>query len=215
MKKYKDIIFGIGIMILFFGGMFALVSYSGNSSSSNATLSPTAPLKEWSTGNLNSKVVLVEYSDYQCPACAAYNPIVNQLLKEFGNQIKFSYRNFPLSQHQNAIPAASAAEAAGNQGKFWEMHDLLFENQNDWADLADATSVFESYATKLGLNIEQFRSDVKSKEVADKIQKDYDIGVESQIDSTPTFFLNGKKITDPQTYDQFKTIITEALAANS
>lgn len=202
-------------MVLLFVGIFMLASFSENSFSPVVSLSNTAPLKEWFTGNVDAPVALVEYSDYECPACAAYNPIVKQLLQDFPNQIKLSYRNFPLSQHKNAISSASAAEAAGNQGKFWEMHDLLLENQTTWSESSDAVSIFEGYASTLGLDMNKFKSDVQSKEVSDKIERDYQTGVESQIQSTPSFFINGKKMNPPKNYDEFKTNIANALATKS
>lgn len=160
-----------------------------------------APLKD-------TKVTLIEYSDFQCPACGAYYPIVKQLSQEFKN-LSVVYRHFPLAQHANARPAAQAAEAAGQQGKFWEMHDLLFGNQNAWSDSNTAEQIFIAYAQSLELDMEKFKTDFNSAETKNKIEADYQSGA-SEIDGTPTFFLNDKKIQNPQSYEDFRSIIQQA-----
>ncbi len=160
-----------------------------------------APLNE-------AKVVLTEYADFQCPACAAYYPFVKQLGQEFKN-LSIVFRHFPLSQHANAREAAQAAEAAGKQGKFWEMHNLLFDNQDIWSQSSFAAETFNTYAQTLGLDMEKFKADFNSSETKTKIEADYQSGV-SEIDGTPTFFLNDKKIQNPQNYDEFRNIILQA-----
>lgn len=215
MKKHTDIIWGVGFLAVIAVGVILLVTLGGNKEDGQtASLSDSVVLQEWTKGNLESQVTLVEYSDFQCPACAAYYSLTKQLMEEFGDRIKFTYRHFPLRQiHINADLASRATEAAGKQSKFWEMHDLLFENQSSWSESRDADKIFEGYASKIGLNVEQFKSDIKSKEVAEKVQKDYESGVASGVNGTPTFFLNGKKLDNPGNYDQFKTIILQALDA--
>lgn len=165
-------------------------------------------------GNKESQVVLVEYSDFQCPACKAYHPVVKQLMEEFGDKIQFVYRHFPLSQHKQARPAAYAAEAAGRQGKFWEMHDLIFDRQNDWANQGDAEKLFLDYASELKLNLDQFGNDLDAAEIKDKVESDFKSGAASSVNHTPTFFLNGKEIPNPQGYEEFKALIAGALAGN-
>jgi protein-disulfide isomerase len=164
------------------------------------------------TGNKESKVVLIEYSDFQCPACAFYHPIVQSILKEFGDRIQFVYRHFPLkSLHANAQRAAFAAEAAGKQGKFWEMQSLLFERQGDWKESNDIKTIFESYASSLSLDIEKFRSDFSSDAVEEKVDRDAESAIALDVNSTPTFFLNGQKIKSPLGYDQLRSLIQNAL----
>lgn len=160
-----------------------------------------APLKD-------TKVTLIEYSDFQCPACGAYYPMVKQLGQEFKN-ISIIYRHFPLPQHANARVAAQAAEAAGQQGKFWEMHNLLFDNQTTWSGSTSAEQIFTAYAQTLGLDMEKFKTDFNSAETKTKIEADYQSGAK-EIDGTPTFFLNDKKIQNPQNYDDFRSIIQQA-----
>jgi protein-disulfide isomerase len=160
-----------------------------------------APLKD-------AKVVLTEYGDFQCPACGAYYPIVKKIGSDFKN-LTIVFRNFPLAQHNNARAAAQAAGAAGEQGKFWEMHDILYENQNFWAESPSAEAIFITYAQKLGLDLEKYKIDFNSAKIKTKITADYQGGANS-IDGTPTFFLNNKKIENPQTYEQFKSVIQQA-----
>lgn len=179
-----------------------------------ATLLANVPAPEWTEGNATATVSLVEYGDFECPACAAYEPLVNRLVKEFGGEISFSFRHFPLAQHPNAIPAAYAAEAAGNQGKFWEMYDMIYTHQNDWATSATAKDIFKGYAQSLGLDMAKFESDLSSDAVAAKVEADRQSGVASHVEWTPTFFLNGTRIDqNPQSYDAFKAMIDEALTS--
>lgn len=162
-------------------------------------------------GNPSSTTSLIEYSDFQCPACASYYPLIQRLTEELGDKLYFAYRHFPLPQHENASPAAEAAEAAGIQGKFWEMHDLLFENQATWASLSSkqAQEKFTEYAEKLALDVEQFQQDFKSNAVKEIVQKQYKGGLTAKVNATPTFFLNGKKISTPPNYEEFKKLIME------
>ncbi|MEK7193079.1 MAG: thioredoxin domain-containing protein [Patescibacteria group bacterium] len=212
MNKYKDIFFGISLLAVIVVGIITLSMLGGKNSGLSASLSDAVLPSDWTVGNPEATVSLVEYSDFQCPACGAYYPLIQTITEEFKDQVKFTYRNFPLRQiHINADLAARSAEAAGLQGKFWEMHDLLFENQSDWSTSSEVGSLIDGYAKEIGLDLAQFKSDVESKEVADKVEKDYQSGVASKVSGTPTFFLNGKKIENPQSYDQFKAVILKEL----
>ncbi len=166
---------------------------------------------DWVRGNLESSVILVEYSDFQCPACAAYFPLVERIFAENSQNIKFVYRHFPLTQHANAIPASQAAESAGKQGKFWEMYEKIFTTHDEWEASKDVDKIFYDYATKMGLDMVKFDSDYKSKEVMDKINTDVKSGAKAGINSTPTFYLNGVKISNPQSYEDFKQLIDDAI----
>lgn len=166
--------------------------------------------QDWTRGSRQAKVTLIEYADFQCPACGAYHPIVKELEKEFGDRLLVVYRNFPLSQiHNNARPAAFAAGAAGLQGKFWEMHDKIFENQRAWSDLADPMAEFSKYAQDIGLDVERFKQDMRTKVVTDKVNADYAGGQNAGVNSTPTFFINGTKIENPRGYESFKKILDQ------
>lgn len=157
-------------------------------------------------------VTLVEYSDFQCPACGMNYPWVEDVLAAYKDKISFTYRHFPLPQHKNALRAAYASEAAGKQGKFWEMTDLLFKNQSDWSESLTAQTIFEGYAKKLGLDIARFTSDMKSDEVKNKVESDKKSGQLSAIDHTPTFYLNGKPATNPRSKEEFRALIEYAIA---
>jgi protein-disulfide isomerase len=158
-------------------------------------------------------VVLVEYSDFQCPACATYEPAIKQLFNDLGGKMTLVYRHFPLRQvHLNSQLAAQASEAASLQGKFWEMHDILFAKQNEWAPISNPTSLFEGYAKTLSLDIEKFNSDIKSETVKEIVNKDFNGGQEARVNSTPTFFLNGKKLANPRSYEEFKALIETAIS---
>ncbi len=164
-----------------------------------------------SKGSDKPKLTLIEYSDFQCPACAVYYPVVKQLAEEFKSDVLFVYRNFPLPQHANAFPAARAAEAAGKQGKFWEMHDKLFETQIAWENSVRPYGTFSRYATELGLNLDQFEADYDSSAVKNKIDADIKSGQSAGVNGTPSFYLNGVKINNPRSYDDFKLTLINAL----
>lgn len=165
-------------------------------------------------GDANASVVLVEFGDFQCPACRSYFPIVNQVTQKYGDQIKFQFRNFPLVQiHQNAMVAHRAAEAAGQQGKFWEMYDLLYQRQQSWDSSSNPTAIMEDYAAELGINVDKFKSDFASELVNNIIQADIKAGQAAGVASTPTFILNGKRLEEaPTDLAGFSKLIDEQLA---
>lgn len=173
---------------------------------------PPVAVDDYTKGAATSTVVLVEYLDFECEACGAYYPIVKNLEKQFGEDITFVARYFPLPGHRNGLTAALAAEAAGRQGKFWEMHDLLFERQKEWGEKqAPTPEVFEGFATELGLDMEKFRADVASPEVKARVQRDIDSGRALGVNSTPSFFLNGERLQNPQSEQQFWKILETAV----
>ncbi len=161
----------------------------------------------------DAKVTLVEFGDFQCPACGASHPIVKQLMGDYKGQVNFVFRHFPLPMHKNAMKAANAAEAAGAQKKFFEMHDLLFENQTEWAEDNNPEKLFEKYAQELKLDIDKFNEDVKSKKYEDKVKADQADGNAVGVNSTPTFFINGTMQAGGLPYDQFKAKIEEEMNA--
>lgn len=144
-------------------------------------------------GDATAVVTLIEYSDFQCPACAAFEPLLQEVSAAYGTQVRTVYRHFPLyTLHPNAESAALAAEAAGLQGKFWEMHDLLFDRQADWDELAAPIDMFIAYAGLLEIDIEQFKNDLASDVVRDRVKVDVSSGNAAGISATPTFYLNGQ-----------------------
>ena len=145
-------------------------------------------------GKADAPVKIEEFGDFECPPCGAFHPILKQMHQEFGEQVYITFREFPLAMHQHAIPAASAAEAAGMQGKFWEMHALIFEHQNDWKVAFDVRPIFEGYAKQIGLDVERFKRDVTSDRVEQRIFLDGKRGHSMGVNSTPTVFLNGREV---------------------
>lgn len=194
-------------------GIWALVVFSsGTSSSSTTTITPPKVTATDFQTHPGVKVTLIEYADFQCPACKSYHPILQQLEKDFGDKLNFVYRIFPLKTiHPNAINSAKAAYSASKQGKFWEMHDMLFDLQEAWATSANPEPIFVSYAKKLGLAEEVFKKDYESQEATDFANTSYDTVTTVGINSTPTFFLNGQQIDNPQSLDEFKKLIENAL----
>lgn len=205
----QRIVFWIGAAVAIIA-VFGLLIWVGRSTKDITPLKDT----DWAYGDRNASVVLTEYADFQCQGCAQTYPLIKQAEKEFGGKLVVVFRHYPLSEiHPNALPAARAAEAAGKQGKFWEMHDLLFERQNFWKDEANPEEKFVSYAVDvLGLNKDRFQKDYHSDEIHRKINEARESGEKDGVNSTPTLFINGKRTnTFTQSYDQLKEIITNAL----
>jgi len=211
-KQYSHLF--IWLVVLFFvgGSIFSIINFTFRQKQNleSAIKVDAISLDDWVKGNRDAKIVLIEYSDFQCPACGFYFHLLKKLEEEFGENIAIVYRHFPLSSiHPNAKFAAYAAEAAGKQGKFWEMHDLIFINQSEWSDKKNVYEIFIRYAQSLNLNIDQFKKDFSSKEIKQKIENSYKNALKLGLDSTPTFFLNGKKIANPRNYEDFKNLIIE------
>lgn len=153
------------------------------------SLKPAVSKTDHTQGKKDTDIVIVEYGDYQCPYCGAAYPVLKEMMKKYGSQIQFVFRNFPLSEiHQYARPAAIVAEAAALQGKFWEMHDAIYENQNYLSE-----PFLLELAEKLELDPHQFNTDIKKLEVAEKIDADFESGVMSGVNGTPSLFVNGRK----------------------
>lgn len=153
------------------------------------SLKPEIGPADQTQGNEQAAIKLVEYGDYQCPYCATAYPIIKEIQSTFGDQVQFIFRNFPLQEsHRYANIAAQTAEAAGKQGKFWEMHDAIYENQKQLND-----DFLEELAEKLGLDMEQFEEDLNSEEISNKVEDDFESGVRSGVNGTPSFFINGSK----------------------
>ncbi len=186
-------------------------------SSVEAEKTVTAPPSEHVRGNVESKVTFVEYADFQCPACGAYFPILNDVENKYKDTVKFQFRNYPLTQiHENGMNSAVAAEAAGMQGKFWEMHNELYKNQSEWSTLKNPYPVFEQYALKIGINAIQFKADYDNEKTKAVVQADMAEGKKLGIDSTPTIVINGSIVgSNPTSVDGFSELIDAALAAQN
>lgn len=213
----KSILLWSGVGIAVAGGIFLVFTFatpqdSNQNNGVGSLLSFPVTEQDHTKGNSQSAVALVEYGDFQCPACATYFPVVKQLGEEFGDRIAIVYRHFPLLQiHANAEPAARASEAAALQGKFWEMHDMLFEKQSEWAKKSNVEDTFVEYARNLGLDEQRFANDIKSSQVRGRVQEDLQAALANGLSSTPTFFLAGKNISHPQSYGEFRQLIEAEL----
>jgi len=201
------------------GVVIGVKSLNNSRPQNNSSYSQAAAISpnDWIKGKKEAKNTLIEYSDFQCPACGLYYPLLKQLSREFGENMMFVYRHFPLQQHKNAKPAAYASEAAGKQDKFWEMHDLIFENQDEWSAKSDdkAKEIFIKYAGSLNLNIEKFKNDLNLEEINKKVESDFQSGLKLKVNATPTFFLNGEKLQNPRSYDELKNIIQQTIQTAS
>lgn len=207
----------IGVSILLIVGILISAARSSTSDSST-TISETSKAQlqvrsnDHVRGNQSASVVLIEYLDFQCPACAAYHPVVNQLVADYGDRVLFVTRHFPLSGHRNGQTSSLAVEAANMQGKFWEMHDAVFEHQSEWSSNTTAsTAHFEPYAKNLGLDLDKFKSDSASSQVAARVQEDVSSGNSIGVTGTPSFFLNGVKIQNPRSLEEFKNLLDSEL----
>lgn len=193
---------GLGVLIAF-------SSDSGKKEISKNTAGKGEVKREdaYYKGNKEAKVEIVEFSDLQCPACKMADPEIKKVLEFYGDKIVFYYRHFPLMQHKFSKQAASAAEAAGIQGKFWEMHDMIFANQSSLSEES-----FVEFAKNLGLDIAKFNADKAGSIVKEKIDKDTADAQGVGVNSTPTFFLNGEKVEGGGlTFEDWKTKIDEKL----
>ncbi len=200
------------VVIVGFIGFFWLSSdkEAAETADTSSTVAPPTHL----VGKQDAAVKLVEYSDFQCPACGSYYPMVEEVIEKYKDRISFEYRHYPLiTVHRNALAAARASEAAGKQGKFWEMYRLLFTNQSEWSESDDSRIVFENYAKQLGLELETYNADFASSETNDSINASIrEFNKLGLPKSTPTFLLNGKKI-QPRDLEDFSRLIEEQLDA--
>ncbi len=208
MDKLKWIIFTV-IVVGVFGGIIWLgkgddtATFTGDATK----IITAAPIADHVLGTEAQKLVLIEYGDFQCPACAKMYPTVHDLTTQFPDKLTFIFRNKPLTQlHPNALAAATAAEAAGLQGKYFDMYDMLYQTQPSWqtASISDRTTLFQNYAQQLGLDVEKFKTDLGSKDISHKIDRDNATSKTFNVEGTPTFILNGQKIDSAITTDTAK-----------
>lgn len=215
MSNEVKIIGGVSIitLILVIGAAFLFGNNSDTSTLSTTPIKNANILirKDSAEINNHSKVTLVEFGDFQCPACGAEYPVVTQILQNYKGKINYVFRNFPLPEHQFAPEAAEAAEAAKAQGNFFGMFNLLYSNQDTWSGTTSPTSDFVSYAKALHLNLKQFQSDLNSNKYAKNIQQDINDGYAVNVNATPTFFLNGVPMVGVLPYSDFQTAIDKDL----
>lgn len=223
MSKKTWIIFGI-IVVAFIGGMLVF-SESNKINLDGIDLGKIIPAsdqngntEEHVKGSADSKVVLVEYGDYQCAGCASVYKRINSIAEDYKNELAVVFRNYTINSHQNALSAAAAAESANLQGKFWEMHNLIYDNQTEWsnAGVTERNDLYLSYAKQLGLDETKFTEGMKDTSVRKKIEFDKSVAKAAGLDSTPYFILNGEKI-DYETWsddDKLRELIDKVLKDN-
>jgi protein-disulfide isomerase len=208
---WTSVLIGLGVVV------FVVVQFASSPSvevagQSDARLTEISE-EEWIKGNPKATVTLVEYSDFQCPSCAMFYPILRKLDADFGDKVRIVYRHFPLNNHLHAKMAAQAAEAAGKQGKFWKMHDLIFDQQQEWsATVGSARGRFIGYAKELALDMERFEADLDAKPTREAVDTDHRSGERLGVNSTPTFFLNGVMIKNLRNENELRNLIQKAIA---
>lgn len=215
-KTKITFLWGTAILLLFFVVFFLVwlqktsPALNNNALVNNQKIPPFSS-EDWFYGNKNAEVVLIEYGDFECPACAFYAPLLKKIVDEFAGKVVLVYRHFPLKDiHKNALLSSFAAEAAGKQGKFWEMLEKIYARQQEWSNLnsKEAQEIFEKYAQELGLEEKKFKEDLNSVEVKEKVEKSYVNALQLGFTYTPTFVVNQKVITNPSNYEEFKQVIS-------
>jgi protein-disulfide isomerase len=221
-KRFLSILAGL---VVIFGGIFIVSQHSSNSSSGSSN-SNGAQTTNHIQGEGSTGVTLQEYGDFECPICQAYYQPLKEVQAQMNKEIFFQFSNLPLVQiHPNAFAGARAAEASDLQGKYWPMHDKLYENQSSWATAANPLEFFKGYAKDLGLNVTKFTADYASSTANDRINADLAaFGKTNQPQATPTFFLDGKvldnkDVSNPQTgapdVNKFIAVINAEIAKKS
>jgi len=204
----------IAVIVIILVGIFILTGDKNSSTSGNGS---TAAATNHIEGKGSTGVTLVEYGDYQCPYCQVYSTTIKQVVEKYNDQITFQFVNFPLTNiHQNAFAASRAAEAAAKQDKFWEMHELLYQQSDPngasgWVASTSPTTFFNNFATQLGLDVAKFKTDYASSAVNDAINADMTKGTKAGVEGTPTFFLDGKKTEIANTVTDFEKALDTAI----
>ena len=195
MRKYRPFVI-IAIVLTLAVVAVVLLLRSGKSGEPfNAASSPQPSADLPRKPPANVVVTLEEFGDYQCPPCGALHPVLKKLKQEYGANLNFVFRNLPLSAiHKNAMAAAQAAEAARMQSRFWEMHDLLYENQDLWKDDINPMPIFWKFAADLGLDTAKFSSDMEDKQVKLRIEADQSAATELGVNGTPTLLIDGRQL---------------------
>lgn len=163
-------------------------------------------------GSSQATVILEEFGDFQCPPCAQLHGEIKKLEREYESKFQLIFRHYPLSMHEQAVAAAQAAEAAALQGKFWEMHDLLYERQDEWSEKPNAGEIFAGYARSLNLDIEKFLRDINNPQIRERIEADQKRGNSIEIQGTPALFINGREIpSESMTPEGIRELINASL----
>ena len=220
MKRYVPIVIIVIVLLAALGVTWMLLRSSRQAANVNANANTASPGSEPAgaepphvRGNPSAPVTVEEFADFQCPSCGAYYPELKKIESEFGENLRVIFRERPLvPPHQHALIAAQAAEAAGLQNRFWEMHDKLYENQKTWSEATDLVPIFVDYAKQIGLDTDRFMKDLNGETVATRIFQDGKRVHALNVNSTPTFFVNGKEAKDDNWKpDGLREMIRQAL----
>lgn len=191
--------------------LVVFVLYQGLRTSAQAPLPDEVIEGDHVRGEVDAPVTLTMYADFQCPACAQEADLLLRAWPRIRGNVRLVFRHYPLDIHQHAFLAARYAEAAGKQGYFWAMHDLLFANQAYWSAGGSASEFFDAYVADLGLDEEKFRQDLQSEEVREKIVLDQRGGIRAGVRSTPTLFVNGRQVSNPRSVSELLVLVNRAL----
>lgn len=219
-SKMKPLLLIVSAIVVA-GGIALYLSRQGTAEGADKSTQPHAAASQTAVpsggghirGAADAPVTLLEYGDYQCPTCGLYHPITQELLARFNGKLKLEFHHFPLvTMHPNAMNAALAAEAASDQGKFWEMHDLLFQNQNAWSRSPSAQTIFLQYAIQIGLDTNKFMQSVKAPETQARVLADVTLG-NAIVQGTPTFVINGNVVPNLPDLEGMSDLINAQLKA--
>jgi protein-disulfide isomerase len=219
MKRYLPFIIVVGVALVTFGSgtmLYRAKRPQVKNIPENQSVAARSDASAHVRGNPDAPVTLEEFGDFQCPPCGQFAVFVEELLKEYDSRLRVVFRNFPLPVHEHAREAALAAEAAGFQGKFWEMHDTLYREQLAWSKAPNTRELFESYAGTLGLDLEQFKKDMESDKARGRVDSDHALADSLGVKVTPTLFINNRPV-DPQEKNPegVRAAINAALAEKS
>jgi protein-disulfide isomerase len=198
MKRYLPFVIVLGVALTALGSGTLLYRAKRqqlkNIPEGESVLAKTNTAQAHIRGNPDAPVTLEEFGDFQCPPCGKFSEFVEELLKEYNPRLRLVFRNFPLSGHEHAREAALAAEAAGLQGKFWEMHDTLYREQDTWSKAPNVRELFESYAGTIGLDMDQFKKDVDGDKARERVDSDRALADFLGVKATPTLFINNRPV---------------------
>lgn len=214
MKRYLPFVIIVGVLVVSTATAMWLYRRAAEPEPANIpSATPDPAAQAHVRGESNAPVTLEEFADFQCPPCGTLHPDLKKIEEEYGSRLKVVFRHYPVvSLHKHALQAAHAAEAAGLQGRFWEMHDMLFQNQAMWDKSDDVRPIFSDYARSLNLDVGRFNTDMDGTEVAKRILADQDRARQLRVRGTPTLFVNGRQLPPVQfTRDGLRTAIDSAL----
>jgi protein-disulfide isomerase len=201
MKRYLPFVIVVGVAMVTLGSgtmLYRAKRPQVKNIPENQTVAVKGEAAAHVRGNPDAPVTLEEFGDFQCPPCGQFAGFVEELLKEYDSRLRIVFRNFPLPGHEHAREAALAAEAAGFQGKFWEMYDTLYREQSNWSKAPNTRELFESYAGALGLNVDQFKKDIDGEKAKERVDSDHALGDSLGVKVTPTLFINKHPVEPEQ-----------------